>query len=1106
MDRPEPGLVKWSPNPSIDSFVHVNLQHRVVQLYEPTGHARNGRFDYDKISRHDDFPPLTTYDWSPTNPGLLAVGTGTGIVNLLKIDDNSNSFAELGLKMTRTCQAVAFNTTGLLAVGLDRVRMDQSLHIWDVSRLSSTDKGLSKEVTEPKNRLEPSVSISSIKFFEDSPQTLVAGIKSQGLRMHDLRDPQNMALFQTKCNNNLAIDYADQNYFASSALDQPGVMVWDRRATSRPVASHTYTQAIAEDDIPWGGALRLDRVIETDSDPFLAEGKHSLIRSLRYCRDQRGLLAVLSRTGQLRVLETNKERPSSSASKAPQAPESPELLEVRKSHEMDPSYVETTRKNNRIVSFDWVNLDSPTLQPRMLVLRANGGFDILERPSYTADHVFKMVPWQAPHRGLEEGLPYLDLMRFEPRQALRMLGPVLVDKALSDIPIFGSGKADIAATIEASLDPASASSLMAEMTGTMDAPLPDAFYQAKTVAAKLRALRTFVREEFPGKADGNGSGPQQHFAGDLGAIKDGLDEMSLASNGVVGPCHEIHDALLSMLVEVPGLPREAQCVADHEMVLRAKERYLFDASTNRDIVSDDPWTRFVWDWIDDAHHAAENDGMIMSNIDLSYLGIYSIWMNDLGRTPMTRLSGTTTVPDMVYWERAIGGHCKKHYLPKFDGVHTRRPHHRQLCLSICGWGDVQKHPGSQAMNSGDPASAHTMAAARCLFRGDTREAVEILKNASTAHPSLLFVSLALQLVGNNINHNGRRGSAAAAAAAGGGGGVRGKEQQLEFDETAASRTDPYLQAMSSLIATGDWTSVANQRSLPLSDRALVAVRNFPDDQLTSWLAQQVSRAAEEGDVEGIVLTGIGDALVDVLARYVQKFGDIQTATLVMSLAHPRYMDDVRCRAWRNAYRSLLQRHKLFFHRTKYEVESTKRSKRRGGQPALKPPSRQIALRCVYCDAETSLANHNHNQGQGQGHGRGHVHGRGHGHGQLSSAATPATAAAVVGGVPKPPVVESRRNPLLAASINAGVSCPNCGRHLPRCVVCLEIVGVPRSDRPEEKGDETRTAGRFPTFCLRCDHVLHLDHARQWFARHAECPVPECRCRCNFRANPELDYH
>lgn len=411
------------------------------------------------------------------------------------------------------------------------------------------------------------------------------------------------------------------------------------------------------------------------------------------------------------------------------------------------------------------------------------------------------------------------------------------------------------------------------------------------------------------------------------------------------------------------------------------------------------------------------------------------------------------MPDASQWERAIGQYCKKHRLPKFDGVATKKPHHRQLCLEICGWGDPQRHDPNGVDREADPeypTSIHTMVASRALFRGDTKQAVEILKKASPKHPELLFVSLALQLTGRS----GRQAV---------------REQQLEMDDAVPSKTDPYLRAISSLIATGDWSAIANQRSLPLADRAVVAVRNFDDEQLTAWLEDQVALAIEDGDVEGIALTGINENLVDIFARYVQKFGDVQTATLVLSFCYPRHMDDIRCRAWRNAYRALLQRHRLFFQRTKFEVESTKRS-RRDGVPTIKPPSRQIALRCVYCDAEASLASH--------------------------GAAPPSSTAAHSS-------LETR-NQLLATSISAGVCCPSCGRHLPRCVVCLEVVGVPRSDRPEER-DDARMAGRFPTFCLRCEHVLHLDHARQWFARHVECPVPECRCRCNFKANPELAY-
>lgn len=193
MDRPEPGLVKWSPNSTRDSFLHINLQHRIVQLYEPTGRAQRGRFDWKKVAKHDDLPPLTTYDWSPSVPGLVAVGTSTGVVNLLRVDDNSNAYLELGLKMSRTCHAVAFNTTGKLAVALDRVRSDNCLYIWDVNRLSSMDTSMPgfpsdlEAFTDPTDRLEPSVSVSSVRFFEDNPSILVAGIKGQGLRIHDLR-------------------------------------------------------------------------------------------------------------------------------------------------------------------------------------------------------------------------------------------------------------------------------------------------------------------------------------------------------------------------------------------------------------------------------------------------------------------------------------------------------------------------------------------------------------------------------------------------------------------------------------------------------------------------------------------------------------------------------------------------------------------------------------------------------------------------------------------------------------------------------------------------------------------------------------------------------
>lgn len=193
MDRNE-GIIRWSPNASRDDFTIFNLNNKVAHLYEATGHARPGRFDHKRISKHTELPAVNTYDWSPTIRGLVAVGTAHGEVSLLRIDDNSNAILTLPLKLQRPCQSVSFNSTGLLAVGLDRVRNDSCLQVWDMNqRFGAWDpeqKGWSIPAMngiEPKKKLEGSTSITSIRFFEDQPQTLIAGVKNQSIRIHDLR-------------------------------------------------------------------------------------------------------------------------------------------------------------------------------------------------------------------------------------------------------------------------------------------------------------------------------------------------------------------------------------------------------------------------------------------------------------------------------------------------------------------------------------------------------------------------------------------------------------------------------------------------------------------------------------------------------------------------------------------------------------------------------------------------------------------------------------------------------------------------------------------------------------------------------------------------------
>lgn len=185
------------------------------------------------------------------------------------------------------------------------------------------------------------------------------------------------------------------------------------------------------------------------------------------------------------------------------------------------------------------------------------------------------------------------MMKFEPSQASGMLGPLLIEQSLAEVALFGPESAKIRADVETTLKSNTLSSITIDDIAATATPLPEEFRSAPVVGAKVRALRAFARDEFTPSASVNGVKPR---VGDTKMVQPETSKLTLASDSL-GSCREIHDALLTSLAEADGLPREAQCVLDHTMLLRAKEKYLFDAVANRDIVADDPWVKYVWDWI-----------------------------------------------------------------------------------------------------------------------------------------------------------------------------------------------------------------------------------------------------------------------------------------------------------------------------------------------------------------------------------------------------------------------------------------------------------------------------------------------------------------------------
>lgn len=183
-----------------------------------------------------------------------------------------------------------------------------------------------------------------------------------------------------------------------------------------------------------------------------------------------------------------------------------------------------------------------------------------------------------------EGSSYHSIMKFDTSQTIETLGPFFVENALSEIPIFGTQKADVGAIAEEALKAYAPEDDLLVDEAASTVPLPESFVGAKTVAEKLQASRAYIHDIARSKQSDSGT-----LSTKLSGIS--LDPSPVSSN------RSLHENLLKSTVELTGFPKAAQVVLDHVMLLRAKEKYLFDCRVNRAVVADDPWLKGVWGWI-----------------------------------------------------------------------------------------------------------------------------------------------------------------------------------------------------------------------------------------------------------------------------------------------------------------------------------------------------------------------------------------------------------------------------------------------------------------------------------------------------------------------------
>lgn len=515
--------------------------------------------------------------------------------------------------------------------------------------------------------------------------------------------------------------------------------------------------------------------------------------------------------------------------------------------------------------------------------------------------------------------------------------------------------------------------------------------------------------------------------------------------------YRMHEDLLTLAYPDVRVPLADYLKTLQTQKRRCKEGYNLDCRKNRDIVANDPWLVDAWNFVErlDAH--AWGDGMVGGGLDLKYLGVTAIWNNKLTMYDQRLIDPDAKTSEAIFVE-AVKEICENKEFPPFSGVVTKYPENRQLCLSLCGWNLSNiglRERCSILVDEGQYYKAIVLA----VFQGYKDVALDILKE-TIQQKQLQNIGLGAVIACDSVN-----------------------EDQRHMCSWMADMTEePYLKSLLAYFISGDWGTVVEMTQLTLSDRVGIALKYLNDERLSHFLRMTTIETIAYGDISGLLLTGLTERTMDLFEHYISKYGDLQSAVLILSRACPLYIQDARWALWKDMYLNQMQVWRTFLERTHYIKEHNLRCVTREGRSVNKPSAPSLAIRCHNCQQNLALRKDTKTSKQ-----------------YLVPVSDPRS---------KPPHhvgPQQRPGPPKGAASSPALACPNCNAQMPRCGLCMMWLGSPDPSKvgAAQTLKEEDLESRLMVFCMNCTHGFHGNHARDWFARHAMCPVPDCQCMCGL---------
>jgi WD40 repeat protein len=359
---------------------------------------------------------------------------------------------------------------------------------------------------------------------------------------------------------------------------------------------------------------------------------------------------------------------------------------------------------------------------------------------------------------------------------------------------------------------------------------------------------------------------------------------------------------------------------------------------------------------------------------------------------------------------------------------------RRAALSSCGW--AGKFDLTNVMAECEALGEYERSAALAVWHEDMGAAVEALQRASEAiqlqarergnHSSLSVspqYAETLSLISMCIAGYGGKTESQRSV------WTRACASLLQRDDMSLTRAKnstrvAYLRAVCEFLMNAGTNEsllkVLENSALSLCDRVAFACRFLHKKELTTYLLRCVEICQQQGDLEGLAITGLSKPGIKILQSFVDHYTDVQTAALVVSrviLPSDWASERKICFEWVESYRSLLNFWQMWQSRAMFDVDRAdllRRVKARSGgagyqrripnprnRQSPRPPDpdivprvpAQLEARCNYCNSPLSLKRQEGTTNQWL----------------------------------------SKMQPLLNC-------CPQCRKPLPRCSVCLLSMG------------------------------------------------------------------